>query len=543
MRTAFDASTIELVIRVCRRYAMAVAGTALAIWGRQLLQPFVGDECPFSLFYLSVIATAWMAGTGPAVFAIALGTFSAAHFFIAPSSSLYIQDAADLVQLLIFVFVNCVATFLFNRIQRQRSDAEKRSAENERLSQSLREADERKDQFLALLAHELRNPLAPIRSSLALLERKEDSPEVVRRVRDIIQRQARHLVHITDDLLDIARFCRGKVQLQVARMDLRDAIRDAVEMSEDLIRSKSHRFQMLVPNEPAWVDGDHVRLAQLTSNLLNNAAKYTPEGGRIMLQVEVIDHTATIAVSDNGIGIPPTEVSRILEPFMQIDSSRTREYGGLGVGLTIVERLTSLHGGNLSISSRGPGMGSCFTVSLPAAANESTPSAPPPQRAAAPFAGGNEPSDRDAIDVATRPRRILIVEDNVDAAAILGELFESEGYAVTLARDGIEALQEVHRQSADVILLDIGLPGMDGYEIAKRLRRTNVKSRLIALTGWGGDVDHNLSRQAGFDIHLVKPVPFGELLQYVEATTQSAPRGLATGTSPGGDDGYTELTG
>ncbi len=527
-----------------RRYATALVSTLVVVWVRMMLHPWLNEECPFSLFYLSVLLTAWMVGTGPAVFAIGLGTLSAAHFFIPPASSLLIESVPDLVQLMIYLFVNCVAIYLFDRAERQRSLAENRSRENERLSNDLRQADVRKDEFLALLAHELRNPLAPIRSSLALLERK-DSPEVARRMRDIIQRQTGHLVRITDDLLDVSRFCRGKVELKICRMDLRLAVDDAVEMIECSFQSKYQRLSKLIPSEPIWVDGDRVRLAQLTANLLGNASKYTPDSGRITLNVEQIDDTVSITVSDNGIGFDASHADRIIDPFVQIDTSRTREYGGLGVGLTIVDRLISLHHGTLAAFSRGPGMGSRFTVTLPAAIDARLNAGPNTQLNAGPNSQPNvttksrDQADSDetfdaSCDAAKatflngshcpavdpqRGRTLLLVEDNVDASAILIELLESEGFCVHPAYDGIEAIQKAVVVRPEVIIMDIGLPGMDGYETARRIRRLPelASCKLVALTGWGAQADREMAIEAGFDLHLTKPVAFRELLETVES--------------------------
>ena len=339
-----------------RRYTAAIASTASAVCGHMLLQAWLGEECPFSLFYLSVLLTAWIAGTGPAIVAVVLGLLSAAHFFIPPASSLYIENPDDLLHLLIYTIVNCVAIYLFNRIERQRYIAVTKSAENEKLSESLTEADRRKDEFLSLLAHELRNPLAPIRSSLALLDRSPDSAEVMQRVKVVIERQTNHLVRISDDLLDVARSCRGRVELHLSRMDVRAAVEDAVEMTESMFMVKAHQFQLLLPDEPVWIAGDRVRLAQLTANLLGNAAKYTPAGGRVTLQVQAFGDEISIIVSDNGIGFAHAEAERILESFVQIDTTRTREYGGLGLGLTSVNRLVGLHGGQLQVQSRGPGL-------------------------------------------------------------------------------------------------------------------------------------------------------------------------------------------
>ncbi|WP_442507379.1 ATP-binding response regulator [Novipirellula sp. SH528] len=512
---------------ILRRYATAVISTGVVIWVRSLLQPWLNEECPFSLFYLSVLLTVWIAGTGPAIFAIGLGTVAAAHFFIPPSSSLLIDDVPDLVQLIIYVFVNCVAIMLFNRAERQRNLAENRSLENERLGDDLRKADLRKDEFLALLAHELRNPLAPIRTSLALLERNERSPDVVRRMREIIHRQTIHLIRITDDLLDVSRFCRGKVELQVRRIDLRLAIADAIEMVESSFESKSQRFLSLIPDNPIWVDGDRVRLAQLLANLLGNASKYTPEAGRITLNLEPIDDQISIMVSDNGIGFAPMQADRILEPFVQIDASRTREYGGLGVGLTIVNRLVAMHGGTLSATSRGPGMGSCFTVLLPAAigerdeafAEDDFADAVVPSCANHEIPVDHETSVDHEIPTHAVAKSLLLVEDNKDASALLAELFESEGFQVQVAYDGVEAIQKATQSHPSVIVMDIGLPGMDGYETARRIRRSPTISgiKMIALTGWGGPTDRDLAIQAGFDLHLVKPIAFHTLRDYAQS--------------------------
>ncbi|EMI17263.1 multi-sensor hybrid histidine kinase [Rhodopirellula maiorica SM1] len=504
-----------------RRYGTAILSTGFVIWIRSLLQPWLNEECPFSLFYLSVLLTVWIAGTGPAVFAIGLGTLAAAHFFIPPSSSLLIDDVPDLVQLIIYVFVNCVAIMLFNRAERQRDLAEKRSLENERLSDDLRKADLRKDEFLALLAHELRNPLAPIRTSLALLERNEGSPDVVRRMREIIHRQTIHLIRITDDLLDVSRFCRGKVELQIQRIDLRLAIADAIEMVENAFVSKSQRFQSLIPDDPIWVDGDRVRLAQLLANLLGNASKYTPEAGRITLNLELIDELASIMVSDNGIGFAPLQAERIFEPFVQIDASRTREYGGLGVGLTIANRLVALHGGTLSATSRGPGMGSCFTVTLSAAASEASRSNSRHDDFAAP---AWQTPCQSKSSVTTGGKSLLLVEDNKDASELLAELFRAEGFQVNQAYDGVEAIQKATQSHPDVIIMDIGLPSMDGYETARRIRRSRTITgiKMIALTGWGGPTDRDLAIKAGFDLHLIKPIAFQTLLDHVEALVRHA---------------------
>ncbi|KAA1257678.1 Sensor histidine kinase TodS [Rubripirellula obstinata] len=511
---------------VLGRYSIAIFSTAVVIWVRSLLNPWLNERCPFSLFYMSVLLTAWVAGSGPALLAIALGTLAAARFFIPPETSFWIEGVPELVQLVIYVIVNCIAVLLFNRVERQRRLAEERATENVRLGEDLQQADQRKDDFLALLAHELRNPLAPIHSGMALLEKNEDAPEVVRSVRKIVERHTRHLVRITDDLLEVSRFRRGHLEIVMQRIDLREPIRDAIEMIAGAYESKSQLFQSLIPETPVWVNGDHVRLTQLAANLLGNASKYTPESGRIRLVVESHDGTAMVAITDNGIGFSDHHAARIFEPFVQIDESRIREYEGLGVGLTISKRLVELHQGSLSGRSRGPGLGSCFTVTIPLLVQAVVESTDPTRLCdqlqqdvgsrAAPVAEALPKSLPEAASVS--PCKLLVVDDNLDASKLLHDLFDCEGYEVQVAHDGMEAIDMAVKFRPTVIVMDIGLPGMDGYEVAKQMRRTSLLSncKLIALTGWGSEQDRELAALAGFNLHLVKPTGFQALLHHVQ---------------------------
>ena len=371
---------------------------------------------------------------------------------------MWIDSVPELVQLIIYMVVNCVAVYLFDRAKRQRRLAENRAAENVRLGADLQHADKRKDEFLALLAHELRNPLAPIRSSMALLEQNEDSPDTVHRVREVVERQTQHLIRITDDLLEVSRFCRGHIELLVQRIDLREPVSDAIEMIKCAFEAKSQHFQNITPDKPIWTKGDRVRLAQLTANLLGNASKYTPESGRIRLVLESHGDTAIIAITDSGIGFSDDHAERIFDPFVQIDESRTREYGGLGVGLTISKRLVELHDGELSAHSRGPGLGSCFTVTLPLTSHS-----PDQDESANASQNGREFADADLgreVDVIQKssPCRLLLVDDNLDAAMILRDLFLSSGYDVQLAHDGMEAISS----AVDFRPAVVG----DGYRIA-----------------------------------------------------------------------------
>ncbi|MCA9078586.1 MAG: response regulator [Planctomycetaceae bacterium] len=521
------------VLGILSRYSTAIAATGLAIWGRFLLDPWLHEECPFSLFYLSVLVTAWIGGIGPARFAIVLGSLSAAMFFIRPASSIFIEDFADFLQLSIYVIVNCVATWLFRSAERQRIDAENRSAENQRLSQSLRDADARKDEFLALLAHELRNPLAPIRSGLSLMERNP-SAQQSERACQMMRRHTDHLVHLTNDLLDVSRFCRGTIKLEKSRVNLDESIENAVEMSMGLIQEKQHRIHILSPSGPLWVNGDPVRLTQMIGNLLSNAAKYTPHGGRITLRSDVDRQMITISVEDNGIGFPPGEVDHILEPFVQMNMSRTRDHGGLGVGLAIVDRLAGLHGGRLIAHSNGPGLGSCFTLELPSAeiasnVNQSPTHAQSDASNSLSHSVQTDPTETAESRVASNSgparvsgRRVLLVDDNVDAAQLLADLLRTDGYDVLLAHDGFAALETASQEKTDVIVLDIGLPGLDGLEVARRLRRSPATAmvKLVALSGWASISDRKRGKEAGFDTYLVKPVNYLELRSALE-TLQS----------------------
>ncbi len=511
------------------RYLVALISTLGALWLRSTLHPWLKDECPFSLFYLSVLLTAWLAGTGPAVLAMILGTASAAFFFIEPRISLRVDSLSEIIQLGIYVVVNVVATWLFERSKRQRLLAEQRALENSRLSDSLRKADERKDEYLALLAHELRNPLAPIRSGLVVLERESTAPSEVQRVRRIMQRQVDHLVRLTQDLLDVSRITRGKIVLQQEPIALQQVVDDALEMVGGEIEQRRHQFQRLLPDEPVRVRGDRVRLTQLVANLLSNAAKYTPDSGRIVLELESHAGFADLSVRDNGIGFSSEQSERIFQPFTQVDPSRTREQGGLGLGLAIVRHLAELHDGSVAAHSRGPGLGAVFTARLPVlpsttdersrgTACDEAIDAPREMDSAMSPATADAPAVPSAA-ATSAPRRILLVEDNPDAAALLAELLRGDGYVVLTANDGLAALQVAVEHEPDVCLLDIGLPGMDGYEVARRIRRTarGKAMRLIAVTGWGTVADRTAAMQAGFDRHLVKPVSYTDLVEVIRS--------------------------
>ncbi|MBI5330991.1 MAG: response regulator [Betaproteobacteria bacterium] len=356
---------------------------------------------------------------------------------------------------------------------------------------ALIEADRRKDEFLAMLGHELRNPLAPIRNAAHVLARLETQEPKVRWAQEIIERQVVHLTRLVDDLLDVSRIVRGKVALQRETVALADVLGHAVDMARPLIEAKGHRLDVRLPEQPVWLQADPVRLAQVLLNLLDNAAKYTPEGGHIELVARVGGETLEIRLRDNGIGIPADLRPRIFDLFQQGERGLDRTQGGLGIGLTLVKRLVELHGGLIEATSTGQGQGAEFTIRLPLLVD-----APP-----APA--------RDASKPAATACRVLVVDDDPAVADSMATLLTIEGHEVRTASGGEEALQQARDFRPHLVLLDIGLHGMDGYEAARRLRAQQPQGEplcLVAVTGYGHEEARLRVREAGFDRHLVKPV-------------------------------------
>ncbi|MBA3771604.1 MAG: response regulator [Ramlibacter sp.] len=376
---------------------------------------------------------------------------------------------------------------LFNDITERR-----RSEENlRRLAAELAETDRRKTEFLATLAHELRNPLAPLTNGLQLIRQAPNDPQVQERTRDMMERQLRLLVRLVDDLLDIARISSGKVELKKELVALKSVLNSAVETSMPLVAAAGHTLDVHVPEGALELMADPIRLAQVVSNLLNNAAKYTPRGGHIELTVRREASRVAIAVSDTGVGIAPEALAEVFEMFTQVGHNLDRSQGGLGIGLALVRRLVELHGGTVTVESAGNGGGSTFTVRLPLVESAA-------EHGSAVPAKPREPS---------RSRRVLVVDDNADAAESLAALLELSGHATHVARDGEEAIRMAHEFHPEFVFLDIGMPGKDGYEVARELRasRDTCNAVLVALTGWGAKDDRARSRMAGFDHHLTKP--------------------------------------
>jgi PAS domain S-box-containing protein len=395
------------------------------------------------------------------------------------------------------------------------------AVDNARLLREATEADRRKDEFLAVLGHELRNPLAPVRSSLHILRtRWGDDPKAMQQIA-MMERQVTHMVRLVDDLLDVSRIARGKLELRKQPVDLAALVARSVEQVRPFLDERQHRLGLAVTGGPLRLEADPARLEQVLSNLLHNAGKYTPPGGRIRLTVGREDDFAVLRVQDNGIGIRREMLPRIFEMFIQADRVPGGLSEGLGLGLTLVRSLVEMHGGMVSVSSQGPGRGSEFIVHLPLAQEieETTAGLPP----------SSSPSLSTPEPVRSKPgaRRLLVVDDNIDGAESLALLLRLDGHEVRTAYDGPSALEAAKAQRPEAVLLDIGLPkGMDGYEVARRLRGQQELEGvlLVAVTGYGQDEDRRRSREAGFDAHLVKPVELDEIRQQLKAAAGNAGR-------------------
>ena len=376
-----------------------------------------------------------------------------------------------------------------------------------RAEQGLREADRRKDEFLATLAHELRNPLAPIRNGLQILRLAGTDPVAAAHVQEMLERQVSHLVRLVDDLMEVARVTRGRIELRREPVDLGAMLRSAVETSRPLIEAARHELTVDLPAEPVTLMADSVRLAQIVANLLNNAAKYTEDGGRIALSGRREGDHAVISVRDSGVGIPIEVLPRVFDLFAQADRSYHRAQGGLGIGLTLVRTLVELHGGTVAAKSDGVGRGSEFIVRLPLGVE----------------LGSSRHGQRDQAASVFASHHFLVVDDSRDAAHSLKLLLESLGAEVRTAADGPAALDELETYRPSVMLLDIGMPGMDGLEVARRVRQRLGSRELtvIALSGWGQDQDRRRSREAGIDYHMVKPVDLDELGRLLAALAPS----------------------
>jgi len=368
--------------------------------------------------------------------------------------------------------------------------------EQKTISEELRLANSRKDEFLAMLAHELRNPLAPIRTGLDILRIRSGDAQATQRATDIMERQLRQMVRLVDDLLDVSRINTGKFAIKMGRVELKAVVNDALEVVRSYIELHGHELVLDLPDRPVFLHGDATRLAQILSNLLNNAAKYTNRGGRVTLSGHVEDKTLVLEVLDTGIGLAPEMLDSVFDMFVQVDSTLERTNAGLGVGLSLARKLVELHGGTITARSEGLGRGSCFSVRLPIVVEPEPLSKPTP-----------------AAFISTETYRILLADDNVDFVNSIGALLTAMGHSVVITHNGPDALAAAARLCPDYAFLDIGLPQMSGYDLARGIRKLScgAMTALIAVTGWGQEKDRQLAFEAGFDHHMVKPVRFEQI--------------------------------
>jgi signal transduction histidine kinase len=413
-----------------------------------------------------------------------------------------------------------LAQELEQRVLQRTSEVMKANADLRQAEAALREADRRKDEFLATLAHELRNPLAPIRNAVQILQLKECGLDDLHSAADVVDRQSRQMTHLVDDLLDISRITRGKLALRMRPVKVRDAMLAAVETSGPLIESCGHRLTLELPVEELTLNGDLTRLSQILSNLLNNAAKFTDRDGQIALAARRDGADVVISVKDNGVGIAPEMMPFVFQMFAQVDRHQDRSQGGLGIGLQLVKSLVEMHGGSISAASAGAGCGSEFLVRLPllvdspADAGETN---SPPTAAAGPGL------------------KVLVVDDNRDNVESLRLLLTLTGHTVRIAGDGAEGIRAAEEFRPEVILLDIGMPDLDGHEVCRRIRAQEWGRSMviIAQTGWGQEEDRRRTQAAGFDFHLVKPINHAELNSRLAQI--SAQRENRNGHEPSGD--------
>jgi PAS domain S-box-containing protein len=397
---------------------------------------------------------------------------------------------------------------------RKRVESEQRQLEDHlrKLAADLSEADRRKNEFLATLAHELRNPLAPMSNMLEVLKRADDDANILKEAHDTIERQLAQMVRLVEDLLDVSRITHDRLELRRSDVELSAVIQQAVEVARPLIDSASHNLIIELPDEPIYLHADRARLAQVFGNLLNNSSRYTRSGGTISLTAARMDDEVIVTVKDDGAGIPQDKLDSIFDMFTQVDRTSDHSQGGLGIGLTLVRRLTEMHGGSIEARSAGEGQGSEFIVRLPILST----------------AAGVEPRRADAQTDSPPQRRVLVVDDNRDSADSLAMLLKITGHKTYTAYDGLEAVEAIEKYRPEVVLLDIGLPMLDGHEVCRRVRQQpwGKDIVMIALTGWGQDDDRRKSEEAGFNGHMVKPVDYDKLLDLLE----SAGRPTSSGT-------------
>lgn len=478
------------------RYGLAVGLLVCTAYARAELIPLIGRHTPLLPFVLPVLATCYLSGRWPAWLIALASPVLCTLLFQADFS--WSDPLGWLAHIAFFVLICAALIEILHRLQVTHSKLLESEAR-------LLEAERRKNEFLAMLAHELRNPLASILNIAPILHSKVYEPSTVRQMGGVLQRQASHLARLIDDLLDVARITRDKIELRPQSLVVQQIIERALETARPAIMERRQTVTFDQPPQPLKVDGDLVRLTQVIGNLLSNASKFSPGGARIHVAVAQVAGTVRISVRDEGAGIDAQILPQVFDLFVQGDQSLDRSHGGLGIGLTVAKRLVELHGGRIEVSSGGPGRGSDFTITLPV--------------------GTLKDKVANATQVApATARRILIVDDNADSAMSLSMLLEMEGHEVRAAGDGMMALDELERFDAQVVLLDIGLPGLDGYAIADliRQRRGTATPYLVALSGYAPTEDETAGMPV-FDAHLTKPLQLSRLREILERLPAGQP--------------------
>jgi signal transduction histidine kinase/ActR/RegA family two-component response regulator len=493
-------------------YLIAIVGSGLVVLLRVSTEGPLRTFLASLAFILAVLVAGLVSGWKPGLLTVLLCLVTERVFFTDPRQSFWRPSSNDGLRILAYTLTGLAITLLceglhraWRRIEERQRQLEREMSERlavaqERLQlvEQLRQADRRKDEFLATLAHELRNPLAPLSNALELWELVKDRPEQLHELRGMMQRQVRQMTRLIDDLLDVSRISRGKISLRLERVELRSLVTTAIETVKPIITANDQRLELCLLPQPVFVRCDATRVAQVVGNVVHNAAKYTPESGEIRVTVSREQATARISVRDTGCGIPPQLLSNIFEMFQQVDQTLDRAQGGLGIGLTLAKRLIEMHGGSIEAHSDGEGRGSEFVISLPADLAE-----------AAKVESGPVAPTRHEL-----PRhRILVVDDLHESAQTLARILRAMGQEVATAHDGPSALTRVGEHKPDVVFLDIAMPGMNGYEVARRIRAANGVEPpvLVALTGYGQDEDRRRAREAGFDFHLTKPTSTEQL--------------------------------
>jgi signal transduction histidine kinase/CheY-like chemotaxis protein len=486
-------------------YLLALLGVLVATAVRYQLGPVLGGTIPVVMYTVPVILVALYGGFGPGIFATLCSAMISDYLFVEPVGRLALQTPASLVVMGSFLVIGTTISYFGHRMKALQVRLAHQARELAAANRELEEGSHRKDEFLAMLAHELRNPLAGISTAAELLKLGRGSQARIAQTADVIGRQVRHMTKLVDDLLDVSRVTRGLVMIDKQPVDLKEALRGAVEQVHATIDAKRQRLSMHVPEGEVSVCGDRIRLTQVISNLVGNASKYSPEGRAIGVELRLLPTTVELEIEDEGQGIDPGLLPHVFDLFVQAERSPDRAQGGLGIGLALVKRIVELHEGSVAAHSAGRGRGSRFTVCLPRLLQA-------PSR-----------QDRELVMPAAPPvpqgMRILVVDDNRDAADTVALLLEAAGHAVFVEYDARAALARAAAERLDAVILDIGLPELDGLEVCRILKgRPHLADTVfIALSGYGQQQDLQRSREAGFDRHLVKPVDTGALMQALAA--------------------------